>query len=195
MADLDAARAVGREVRTFVPDVVAMMRGVMADPRLPRSAKMQAAAALAYLVSPKNRLTNLVPVLGQLDDLAIVALAFRRLMLAAGEDLPREHWRGSDRAFQLLLERLDGTRLATRHLTEDPVCSGIRRGHLRSPLAAARPDGRPGGRRRGRGSRVTGWPDRGPGCRWPGCRWTGWREAGTGLAGACRSRHADRGTC
>jgi uncharacterized membrane protein YkvA (DUF1232 family) len=103
MADFDGARELGREVTSFVPDVVVMLRGVLADPRLPRSAKMQAGAALAYLVSPKNRLTNLVPLLGQLDDVAIVALAFRRLMLAAGEDLPREHWRGSDRAFQLLL--------------------------------------------------------------------------------------------
>jgi uncharacterized membrane protein YkvA (DUF1232 family) len=103
VADMHAACVLGREVATFVPDVVAMLRGVLGDPRLPRSAKVQAGAALAYLVSPRNRLTNIVPVLGQLDDVAIVALAFRRLLLAAGEDLPREHWRGSDRAFGLLL--------------------------------------------------------------------------------------------
>ncbi|WP_131770980.1 YkvA family protein [Candidatus Protofrankia californiensis] len=101
--DKDAAREVGREIVTFVPDFVVMLRRVLADPRVSQSAKLEAAGALAYLVSPKNRLTNLIPVVGQLDDVAIVAFAFRRLEIGAGEAVLREHWRGSDRAFQIML--------------------------------------------------------------------------------------------
>ncbi len=101
--DKDAVRELGREIVTFLPDFVVMLRKVLADPRVSQSAKLEAAGALAYLVSPKNRLTNLIPVVGQLDDVAIVAFAFRRLEIGAGEAVLREHWRGSERAFQLLL--------------------------------------------------------------------------------------------
>jgi len=101
--DKDAVRTFGREVATFLPDLALMLRGVVADPRVPQSAKVEAGAALAYLVSPRNRLTNVIPVIGQLDDVAVVAFAFRRLVVGAGEPILREHWRGSDRAFHALI--------------------------------------------------------------------------------------------
>ncbi|EFC79103.1 YkvA family protein [Parafrankia sp. EUN1f] len=103
MVDKDALRDFGREVATFLPDLVVMLRRVLADPRVPQSAKLEAGAALAYLASPKNRLTNFIPVIGQLDDVAVVAFAFRRLVVGAGEPILREHWRGSDRAFHALI--------------------------------------------------------------------------------------------
>ncbi|MCK9875871.1 DUF1232 domain-containing protein [Frankia sp. Ag45/Mut15] len=101
--DKDALLTFGREVVTFLPDLVVMLRRVVADPRVPHSAKVEAAVALAYLASPKNRVTNMIPVVGQLDDVAIVAFAFRRLVVGAGEPILREHWRGSDRGFQVLI--------------------------------------------------------------------------------------------
>ncbi|MEX5637691.1 YkvA family protein [Parafrankia sp. FMc2] len=103
MVDKDALREFGREVTTFLPDLVIMLRRVVADPRVPQSAKLEAGAALAYLVSPRNRLTNFIPVIGQLDDVAVVAFAFRRLVVGAGEPILREHWRGSDRSFHALI--------------------------------------------------------------------------------------------
>jgi uncharacterized membrane protein YkvA (DUF1232 family) len=101
--DKNGAKELARDVASFVPDLVTMLRRVVADPRVPRQAKLEASGALAYLVSPRNRITNLIPVVGQLDDVAIVAFAFRRLVVGAGEPVLREHWRGSDRTFQLLL--------------------------------------------------------------------------------------------
>ncbi len=101
--DKNGAKDLARDVATFLPDLVLMLRRVVADPRVPRQAKLEASGALAYLVSPRNRITNMLPVVGQLDDVAIVAFAFRRLVVGAGEPVLREHWRGSDRSFQLLL--------------------------------------------------------------------------------------------
>ncbi|HMA46420.1 MAG TPA: DUF1232 domain-containing protein [Frankiaceae bacterium] len=101
--DKEHPRTLAREVVTFLPDVVRMLRGVLADGRLPRSAKLEAGTALAYLLSPRNRIINVIPVVGQLDDVAVVAFALRRLLLGAGEPLLREHWGGSDAAFRTLL--------------------------------------------------------------------------------------------
>src|SRR4051795_9317374 len=92
-----------REVARFVPDTVAMLRGVLSDPRVPQSAKVEAVAALAYLVSPVNKLTNWVPVVGKVDDVAVVAFALRRLLVGAGEPVLREHWRGHPRGLEVLL--------------------------------------------------------------------------------------------
>jgi uncharacterized membrane protein YkvA (DUF1232 family) len=93
----------GRELVRFVPDAVAMLRGVLTDPRVPQSAKVEAGAALAYLVSPVNRMTSWVPVVGKVDDVAVVAFALRRLLVGAGEPVLRDHWRGHPRGLEVLL--------------------------------------------------------------------------------------------
>lgn len=92
-----------REVARFIPDTAAMLRGVLADPRVPQSAKVEAGAALAYLVSPVNKLTSWVPVVGKVDDVAVVAFALRRLLIGAGEPVLRDHWRGHPRGLEVLL--------------------------------------------------------------------------------------------
>lgn len=93
----------GREVVRFVPDALTMLRGVLADPRVPQSAKVEAGAALAYLVSPVNRMTNWVPVVGKVDDVAVLAFALRRLLVGAGEPVLRDHWHGHPRGLEVLL--------------------------------------------------------------------------------------------
>src|SRR3954469_11644490 len=92
-----------REVARFVPDTVAMLRGVLTDPRVPQSAKVEAGAAPAHLVSPVNKLTGWGPVVGKVDDVAVVAFALRRLLVGAGEPILREHWRGHPRGLEVLL--------------------------------------------------------------------------------------------
>lgn len=105
--DLSALSAqlqdIGREVLRFGPDAVSMLRGVLADPRVPQSAKLEAGAALAYLVSPVNRMTSWVPVVGKVDDVAVLAFALRRLLLGAGEPVLRDHWHGHPRGLEILL--------------------------------------------------------------------------------------------
>ncbi|HSP38928.1 MAG TPA: YkvA family protein [Frankiaceae bacterium] len=93
----------GREALRFVPDAMAMLRGVLIDPRVPQSVKVEAGAALAYLVSPVNRMTSWVPVVGKVDDVAVIAFALRRLLVGAGEPVLRDHWRGHPRGLEILL--------------------------------------------------------------------------------------------
>ena len=57
-----------------------MLRLAASDPRVPRSAKWLAAAAVAYAVSPIDLIPDFIPVIGHLDDLIIVpALAWLAL--------------------------------------------------------------------------------------------------------------------
>jgi uncharacterized membrane protein YkvA (DUF1232 family) len=103
--DMDRQRwaALAREATTFLPDVVRLFKDVAKDPRLPRGTKVKVAAALAYLVSPIDLLPDFIPGLGHLDDLAIVALAAHELLEGAGEQVVREHWRGTEQGLDFLL--------------------------------------------------------------------------------------------
>lgn len=87
----------------FVSDVATMFAGVLRDERVPRADKALAAAFLAAGLSPLDA----IPVLGEAQVLAMTALATRQIVKAAGEDVLREHWRGSERGFESLLFVVD----------------------------------------------------------------------------------------
>lgn len=86
-----------------VADVVAMLRGIATDPRVPQAAKVEASAALAYLAAGRGRIPSFIPGVGRLDDLAVAAFTLRRLLMAAGEPVLQTHWRGSPRGLEILL--------------------------------------------------------------------------------------------
>ena len=96
-----------RALAGFVPDCVVLLRRLLSDRRLARSAKVLLGALLVYLVLPFDLVPDFVPVAGQLDDALIAAIALRRVVRTAGEPLIREHWPGPARSLALVL-RLAG---------------------------------------------------------------------------------------
>jgi len=87
------------EVLLFLPDVARMFTAVVRDERVPRGAKLRAAALLALGATP----LDVIPVVGQLELAAAVGLAARQLVKHAGEDVLREHWAGTDEGYQVLM--------------------------------------------------------------------------------------------
>lgn len=92
-----------RELVSFLPDVATLLWRVARDPRVSWSAKALAAGAVLYVASPLDLVPDGIPVVGQLDDVWLVARALRHLFNTAGYDLVRELWPGSDDGFALLL--------------------------------------------------------------------------------------------
>ena len=65
---------------------------LMGDPRVALAAKVALPAlAVLYIVSPVDLIPDIVPVLGQMDDLAVLALAVRLFILFAPPQVVREH--------------------------------------------------------------------------------------------------------
>lgn len=87
----------------FARDVILLMKDLARDPRVSRQDKVVAVLAAVYLVSPVDLVPDKIPVLGQLDDLSVAALALRRLMVGAGYEVIYELWRGSDEGLSLVL--------------------------------------------------------------------------------------------
>jgi uncharacterized membrane protein YkvA (DUF1232 family) len=61
------------------------------DPRTPLRHKLLLAAAIGLIVSPINWIPSFIPVLGQMEDLALLALAFNIFLRRVPADVRLEH--------------------------------------------------------------------------------------------------------
>lgn len=91
--------ALVRQTLTMLPDIARLFAAVLRDPRVPRMAKLQAGALLAIGFSP----IDAIPLLGQTELVAAIALAARQLVKHTDEALLREHWTGTDEGFRVLM--------------------------------------------------------------------------------------------
>ncbi len=67
--------AVGmREALRLLPDLLRLLRRLVADPTLPLRVRVQLGLLMAYLVSPIDLIPDFIPILGYLDDLILVPL-------------------------------------------------------------------------------------------------------------------------
>jgi uncharacterized membrane protein YkvA (DUF1232 family) len=96
-----------RALAGFVPHCAILFKRLLGDPRVPRSRKLMLGMAGAYLAFPFDLIPDFIPVLGQLDDALVVALALRSITSAAGPELLSEHWPGPEQSLRTVL-RLAG---------------------------------------------------------------------------------------
>jgi uncharacterized membrane protein YkvA (DUF1232 family) len=86
-----------------VPATVKLVGRLLRDERVDRRERIAAGLALAYVVLPIDIIPDHVPVLGKVDDVAIVVVALTRLVDAAGADVVREHWDADAESLHTLL--------------------------------------------------------------------------------------------
>jgi len=79
------------------------MKRLVQDERVPRRAKWPLLLLVPYLASPIDLIPDFIPVLGQLDDAVLDALALRRVVRHAGPDVVSERWPGSERGLRVVL--------------------------------------------------------------------------------------------
>jgi len=70
---------------------------------VPRRAKIALGLLVPYLASPIDLIPDFIPVLGQLDDAALLAAALAYTVRLAGADVVREQWPGSERGLRVVL--------------------------------------------------------------------------------------------
>ena len=103
MRDAETGGNVVASVLQILGDVVLLLKDLAIDPRVSRSDKIAAGLAAAYLISPVDLVPDWLPVFGQADDVAVIMVALRRLLVGAGYDVIYELWRGSDEGLALVL--------------------------------------------------------------------------------------------
>lgn len=85
-----------------IPRFLRLLMGLLGDARVTAADKAAVLAAILYALAPYDLLPDLLPFVGQIDDLFLVALTIDRLIVSAGPELVRLHWSGPDELLGLL---------------------------------------------------------------------------------------------
>jgi uncharacterized membrane protein YkvA (DUF1232 family) len=85
----------------FLPNMVALTARLMVDSRVPRTERALFAAALIYAIIPFDFIPDMIPFVGQIDDLFLISMTLLRLMDRTDDSIVREHWRGGGDIVQL----------------------------------------------------------------------------------------------
>jgi uncharacterized membrane protein YkvA (DUF1232 family) len=96
-------RSAARELLTLIPNLLALFRGLLRDPRVPRSSKLWLWFAVAWLVSPIDLIPEFIPVAGPLDDAIVAALVLRHVLRRTDRIVLGEHWRGNPATLDAIL--------------------------------------------------------------------------------------------
>lgn len=98
-----------REVAGVIPDVLRLLRSVIADRSAPLDVRLVLVGLLAWIVSPIDLIPEFIPVLGPLDDVVVAVVALRYVRRRVGVDDLRRRWSGTDSGFALLLRVIGST--------------------------------------------------------------------------------------
>ena len=104
-----------KDLAGFLPACVTTIRILRKDPRVPRRARIAIGFAGLWVISPIDLIPEFLPIIGPLDDIVVVALAFRY----AARQVPQEVLFDAWPADPNLLKRLIGVRRPTN--TTDPA--------------------------------------------------------------------------
>lgn len=74
-----------------LPTYARVVWGIVRDPRTPIGLKAILAAAVAYVVSPLDLVPDVIPIIGQADDLTVVLLVLDLFIQNAPPEVRRDH--------------------------------------------------------------------------------------------------------
>lgn len=78
----------------FLPNMFTLLGRLIKDGRVPLAEKTLFAAAVVYVIMPLDFIPDVIPFVGQVDDIYLVALTLLRLINRTDENVIREHWKG-----------------------------------------------------------------------------------------------------
>ncbi|RMG04145.1 MAG: DUF1232 domain-containing protein [Acidobacteria bacterium] len=79
----------------FLPNLLLLLGRLIKDPRVPKPEKALLLAAIVYAIAPLDFLPDLIPFVGQVDDIYLISLTVLRLINNTEEEIVRQHWSGS----------------------------------------------------------------------------------------------------
>ena len=97
-----------RELVSVVPDVLRLVRNLLADGSAPVAVRLALGGLLVWLLSPIDLIPEFIPVLGPLDDVVVAVLVLRFVARRLGLAELRRRWQGTDVGFDLLARILGG---------------------------------------------------------------------------------------
>jgi uncharacterized membrane protein YkvA (DUF1232 family) len=100
MAALKAKQRM-KSLLMFLPALLALCFRLMTDARVPRVERALVLGAIVYALIPLDFIPDMLPFVGQVDDVYLISLTVLRLIDRTDEAVVREHWRGGGDVIQL----------------------------------------------------------------------------------------------
>jgi len=85
-----------------IPNLLLLSARLMVDPRVPAKERLLVAGAIVYAFLPLDFIPDMLPFIGQVDDLYLIGLTLLRLMSVTDPAVVREHWRGGGDVVELV---------------------------------------------------------------------------------------------
>jgi uncharacterized membrane protein YkvA (DUF1232 family) len=92
-----------REVLRLIPDVLRLLRSVIADRSAPLDVRVVLVGLLVWIISPIDLIPEFLPGIGPLDDIVVAVVALRYTRRRLGVADLRARWPGTADGFELLL--------------------------------------------------------------------------------------------
>lgn len=92
-----------KDLATVLPACITTARRLRRDHRVPRRARIAVAFAALWVLSPIDLIPDFLPIIGALDDVVVVALAFRYAARRVPRDVLLEAWSAEPRIMERLL--------------------------------------------------------------------------------------------
>ena len=97
-----------RTVVAAVPDLLRLLRSLIADPTVPVDVRIVLVGLVAWIMSPIDLIPEFIPVLGPIDDVVVAVAALRYVRRRVGMPELRARWQGSEEGFAVVARVLGG---------------------------------------------------------------------------------------
>ncbi|MCI0338935.1 MAG: DUF1232 domain-containing protein [Acidobacteria bacterium] len=95
MKERKKARGILKSAIMLIPNFIKLLYRLFKDSRVPLAEKALLIGTIAYVISPLDFIPDLIPFVGQVDDLYLIALVLLRMLSRTSDDVLREHWDGA----------------------------------------------------------------------------------------------------
>jgi uncharacterized membrane protein YkvA (DUF1232 family) len=99
-----------REALLLIPNFIKLLYRMVVDQRVMAREKAILLGTMAYVISPLDFLPDVIPFIGQIDDLLLLALILNRFLNSVDRSVVLEFWDGSENLLVAVHKILDFTR-------------------------------------------------------------------------------------
>lgn len=86
----------------IIPNLLLLCARLLTDSRVPGAERAMVAGAIVYAIVPFDLIPDMIPFVGQIDDVYLIALTLLRLMERTDPKIVREHWEGGGDVVELV---------------------------------------------------------------------------------------------
>lgn len=96
-----------KEYALLLPRLIKLILNLARDPRVPARSKALLFMVAGYVASPVDVLPDMIPGIGQLDDVVLIAFVLDRIINRVPPEVVAEHWTGDRDVLDIVRQILD----------------------------------------------------------------------------------------